>query len=319
MKIIDILTLQNIKGFGIKSVLFINNNYNISQLPIPELRDLLIDANIKNKRITIPLISELEDAKHKAEKIIEASENHGISIVGLNDDNYPHLLKQISDPPTILYCKGNMEALQASYNLAVIGTREPSEYGLKVGRRLSQVFAENEICIISGLAKGCDTVAHLGCIDAKGVTIAVLAHGLEKIYPKINTSLAESILDNNGCLISEYPVGTKSRPNFFIERDRIQSGLSNGVVVIETDIKGGTMHTVSFARKQNRLVAALNSHSDSWRQHRKFLGNLSIIKNGGIPLSSSEEINLFIKQLRGEIVVESDTLFNDNGQGEIFR
>jgi len=123
--------------------------------------------------------------------------------------------------------------------------------------KIAEIFAKKDYVIVSGLAEGIDTAAHRGALSAKGTTVAVVGHGLDTIYPAKNKELAETIIKNNGALVSEYPYGTTISREHLIMRDRIQSGLSLGVFVIETGIKGGTMHTVNFCKKQKRALIVL--------------------------------------------------------------
>jgi DNA protecting protein DprA len=159
----------------------------------------------------------------------------------------------LEDFPILLYCIGNKALLRKEENIAVIGTRENSEVGQKVAKSTAYYFAEKGFTIVSGLARGIDAVGHIGALEAKGGTIAVLID-VSKIYPKENAILAERIVESGGLLLSENKPGSFQGKNAFVLRDRIQSGLSLGIFPIETDIKGGTMHTVGYAKKQNRLI-----------------------------------------------------------------
>ena len=170
-----------------------------------------------------------------------------IQIVTYLDANYPKRLKNIIDQPTVLYYKGNIECLNKKDTVAIIGTREPTEYGVKIARNLGSSFGKRDYVVVSGLALGCDMYGHEGCLDENGTTVAVMPCGLDTVYPAKNKPLAEKILDKGGCLISEYPIKTRVFKNFFVERDRLQSGLSDGVFVIETGEKGGKLHTVGYA------------------------------------------------------------------------
>ena len=157
--------------------------------------------------------------------------------------DYPDALKEISCPPFVLFYKGNYNAIINENTLAIIGSREASKEGQKNAYEMAYLFAKENYSIVSGLAMGCDTYAHKGCLDANGMTVGVLSSGLDTMYPIQNRELAERIIENNGCLLSEYPIGFTSFKNNFIERDRIESGLSLGTIVIEANIKSGTMHT----------------------------------------------------------------------------
>jgi DNA processing protein len=181
------------------------------------------------------------------------------------------------------------------------------------------LFAERGFVIVSGLAKGCDTVAHRGCLDAHGKTVAILGGGIDYIYPKENRPLADEILNTGGCLLSEYKPGMKPQPSFFVERDRLQSGLSQAVIVIETDVKGGSMHTVGFALSQNRLVACLGGHSGKYLSHPKVQGTKLLISDGKASrLSNLEEVESFLEKLIKPII-EPILLPNDLWkQGKLF-
>ena len=136
----------------------------------------------------------------------------------------------------------------------MIGTRRPTPLGLEVARRITTFLVSMGYAIVSGLARGIDTAAHQATVDARGVGIAVLAEGLDRIYPKENRQLTETLVERGGALVSEYPLGTRAQRGYFVERDRLQSALSVAVMPIQTNIDGGTMHTVRFAEAQGRLV-----------------------------------------------------------------
>lgn len=228
-----------------------------------ELRynDIISDNDIKKIIKNEKVYEKVIDREYLERKIFEAKEivaNHskkGIEIVTISSAKYPSLLKLIEDPPVLLYCKGNIELLNKDENLAIIGTREPTNYGIAAAKKVARVFAERGFTIVSGLAIGIDTAGHQGALEAKnGRTIAVMAGSLDNIYPKENRKLAEEILNKDGLLVSEIPLGKKTFKGSFVSRDRIQSGMSLGVCPIQAPLKSGTHHTINFAEKQNRLV-----------------------------------------------------------------
>lgn len=147
-----------------------------------------------------------------------------------------------------------MSILSNSDTIAVVGTRAPTQIGMERARKIAYNMAKSGYVIVSGLAKGIDTAAHLGALEANGSTIAVLGTPLDKIYPAENESLAHRIETESGVLISEYPLGPVISRGAFVQRDRVQSGLSTAVFAIQTDVEGGTMHTVRYAQKYNRLI-----------------------------------------------------------------
>jgi DNA processing protein len=250
---------------------------------------------------------------NNAEKEIDVCANNGINLMSYSDVQYPERLKYIQDPPIILYTKGNISTLNREKSVAIIGTRDPSNYGIEYARRFSKLMASKGFSIISGLASGIDTIGHTACLDENGETAAVLAHGLAtSIYPSENEKLAHRILDEDGCLVSEYGpmVGYKSYT--FVERDRLQAGLSDGIVVIETDVNGGTMHTVKAAISQHRAVGALN-HPSQFASVEKARGNRLLIEKGdAFPLFSLEDINQFETILGSDNWVLNSLFVNRN-------
>lgn len=311
METIDILTLINTPSVGKKSVekiLLECKNYS-SLNGYESLYDLLSTASKTNARIKLPTREVFYNIYNEARELIKASEDEGIHVLDVNNPNFPERLKHIPDAPIILYAKGNLKALNSEKSVAVIGTREPTDFGMKAGEKLSSIFTNKGFTIVSGLAIGCDTAGHLGCVKEHGISIGVLAGGLDKIYPKQSRELADEMLKNNGCLLSEYPIGESPRRNYFVERDRLQSGLSEAVIVIETDVKGGTMHTVGFAGKQNKLLACLGGHPDKYLTHPKIQGTKMLVNEGkAVLLSNPNEIDNFIEK----IVVKIEYDFKNN-------
>ncbi len=247
-------------------------NYKVSKLNIlintlskSEIIDLfngdLVAINMKHNIITEDIFNKLnnqeklQETLDKAKFIIEASNREGISIITIYDEIYPERLKVIKDFPVVLYAKGDIRLLKKSKkSIACVGTRNISNYGVYMIKSLIPIFVKEQFIIISGLALGVDSEAHRECIENKGKTIAVLASGLDAVYPKSNNTLVNQILDTAGLLISEYPVGESAIKHRFIDRNRIVSGLSNGVLLIECKEKSGSMHTVNFAIAQDKFI-----------------------------------------------------------------
>jgi DNA processing protein len=240
---------------------------------------------------------EARPAWTKAKDEIARSDAAGIESIAYYDSDYPARLRDIADPPAVLFVKGNPAALHSTKSVAIVGTREPTSYGAKVAHRSGQAAASADFVVVSGLAHGCDTKAHEGCTEAEGVGVAVLAHGLDRIYPAANRALADRLLHLNGCLVSEYPIGMTPMRTAFAERDRIQSGLSDGVLVVETDLKGGTMHTVRFAEDQKRLLACV-WHPERLRSEPKTQGNQSLIsENRAFAVADGSDLSDFLFKL----------------------
>jgi DNA processing protein len=218
----------------------------------------------------------------------------GIEVIPFPSPDYPDRLRQIDDPPVVLFAKGNIKALCEPASVAIVGTREPTSLGERAAERAGWLAAEAGVMVVSGLALGCDTKAHQGCADAGGIGIAVLANALNRVYPAENSDLAYHLLDQGGCLISENPVGAKLSRWAFAYRDRLQSGLADRVLVIETDVKGGTMHTVKYSRQQRRPLGCID-HPQEFLSAPKTRGNQMLIQNGtAAAISDSESLSSFI-------------------------
>ena len=248
---------------------------------------------------------EVVAAELRAEKIIDKSYGLGIHMVAYSDSSFPIKLKSIvskktsktgkesvkDESPVILYYKGdNINRLNDVKSVAIIGTREPTPEGRKAGIHLSREIAKQGINIVGGLAVGCDTFGHEGAIEANGMTTAFLAHGLHTVYPKENAALAERIVKNGGLLISEYPVGVEPYAPYFVERDRLQSGISDATIVVQTGIVGGTMHAVNATLMNNKPLYAIEYTSPSVMGQEKVIGNRKLIMEGKAkPITKKEK------------------------------
>jgi len=206
-------------------------------------------------------------------------------IISLSDPEYPPRLKEIYDPPVILFIRGDV-AMLSQPGIAMVGTRHPTPYGLGMAERLATDLAARGLVIISGLARGIDTASHRGAIAAKGKTIAVLGTGIDIFYPKENTRLGEQILALGGAMISEFPIGTAPTPQNFPIRNRIISGMSAGVLVVEAAEYSGTRITSRCALEQNRDVYAVPgnvTNKNSW-------GPNTLIKQGAKLVATWEDV-----------------------------
>lgn len=192
----------------------------------------------------------------EVDRILDLTPKIGAKFLTIEDEEYPSLLKQIYDPPVILWVLGDIKVL-SDQSVGIVGTRKASSYGLQVCDYLTRGLVEKGITVCSGLAYGIDARAHKETIASGGKTVAVLGSGVDRIYPGTHRSLVNSIIENSGAVISEYPLGTKPDAPHFPVRNRIISGLSKGVLVIESGIKGGSMITARGALDQNREVFAV--------------------------------------------------------------
>lgn len=210
-----------------------------------------------------------------------------IEEISIESKEYPEQLREIYDAPLKLYILGNKEILKKP-GIAIVGSRKATEYGKKVALQFSKDLSKSGINIISGLALGIDTCAHLGTLypDNIGKTIAVLGSGLDEIYPKQNIELAKQIINCGGCIISEYPLGTKPEKLHFPQRNRIISGLSKGILIIEASEKSGSLITADFALEQGREVFAVPGNISSPTS----VGTNNLIKQGAKLVTSYEDI-----------------------------
>ncbi|MEQ8169996.1 MAG: DNA-processing protein DprA [Candidatus Eremiobacterota bacterium] len=205
-------------------------------------------------------IKEKDRLFKEAEEEIEKTTKKGISIISLSDKSYPSLLKEIPDPPLVLYVKGNLTDKDRN-SVAVIGTRTPDSYGKSVAFDMCKKLATFNFTVVSGMARGIDTIAHRGALNAHGRTIAVIGCGLDIAYPPENYELMDMIAAN-GAVISEFPLGTEPLSCNFPKRNRIISGLSRGILVVQAREKSGTFHTVNSALEQGREVFAIPGSID---------------------------------------------------------
>lgn len=205
--------------------------------------------------------------------------------IKISNKDYPPSLKNIEEPPSTLYIKG--EILQGPC-LAIVGTRRCSAYGKQVALEIAAGLAETGFAVVSGMAKGIDTYAHKGCLEAGGKTIAVLGTGLdeESIYPQENLKLSQEIIEKEGCLMSEYPPGTPGYKSNFPTRNRIISGLSLGVLVVEAKLGSGSLITANWARQQKRKVFAVPGPIHAANSK----GTHLLIKSGAILVENANDI-----------------------------
>ena len=214
-------------------------------------------------------------------------QKENIKILTIKDKAYPKILKTIYDYPVSIFIKGNEKILNNSA-IGIVGCRESSSYGQKVAQYFAYHLAKRNINIVSGLAKGIDSQSHIGAIKAKGITIGVIGNGLDIVYPKENQYLYDKIIEENGAIISEYSLGTNPEKMNFPARNRIISGMSKGILVIEAKKKSGTLITVDFALEQGRNVYVVPGNIDEMNS----VGTNDLIKQGAQIVTSYRDIEL---------------------------
>jgi DNA processing protein len=207
----------------------------------------------------------------------------GVRFTGRGDADYPQLLQEIYDPPLGFYSKGKASLEKRS--IAIIGSRRATLYGVSMAKRLARELASLGFAIVSGLARGIDTAAHEGALDANGVTVAVLGCGVDIVYPPENQALYERVVDS-GRIISEFKLGRRADRQTFPMRNRIISGMSEATIVVESDVKGGSMITARMAGEQGRLVFAVPGRVDQASSR----GCHQLIRDGAILLRSVDDL-----------------------------
>ena len=251
----------------------------------------LARAGLHQKTIDAFLMQRL---KIEPEREVECLEKAQVSILTWRDPTYPALLREIDASPPVLYLKGALSEAD-QFALAVVGTRNVDNYGQQVTERLATELARGQVSVVSGLALGIDALAHNAALEAGGRTIAVLACGLDIVYPAKNAKLARRIVESGqGALLSEYPLGVQPESGNFPARNRIISGLSQGVLVVEAGEQSGALITADFALKQGREVFAVPGNIFSSRN----LGSNRLIRDGARPVLEINDIlealNLFM-------------------------
>ncbi|MCC6159795.1 MAG: DNA-protecting protein DprA [Deltaproteobacteria bacterium] len=210
----------------------------------------------------------------------------GARVISIDDDDYPTPLRALDDAPLLLYVLGEWQG-EDHLAVAMVGTRNPTDYGLRTARSLAREFAGASLAVVSGLALGIDTACHEGALAAPdGRTLAVLGSGIDNITPRSNAGLARMIADGRGAVMTEFFPGMQSFPQNFPRRNRLISGLSMGVVVIEAGEKSGTLHTVDYANRQGKPVFALPGPIDSPASR----GTNALIRDGAPPVTEAMDV-----------------------------
>lgn len=212
----------------------------------------------KSRNSRVYSYNDVAKAFIKTRKIIEKSDQNGIKLISYYDDDFPLELRSMRDKPIMLSARGNFKEINNLVGIAIVGSRIPTKEGEEFAEYLGKYFGEKGYNIVSGLAAGCDTAAHRGCLKGKGFTVALLPHGLHMTYPRKNRQLAEEIVDNGGVLLSEYTFGTGVSGRYFTERDRLQAGLSKATIAIQFEDGGSTIHAINGTIEGDKSLAVVD-------------------------------------------------------------
>lgn len=286
-----LLILNQLKGFGAQTLKTYLGNCGT---PAEVLRQCA-KGKFKDE------ISSLLD-EYQPDKDFEEHSQSGITVLGFGEEGYPRGLTEIYGAPLVLYVRGEIYK-EDLYSVAIVGTRNPSHYGVETATRFAGALAERGITIISGFARGIDSAAHWGAIQAKGRTLAVLGCGVDKVYPPENEKLYGEVAAHGG-FISEYPLGTQPLAYNFPQRNRLISGLSLGVLVVEAHEKSGSLITANFALEQGKEVFAIPGRIDSLSSR----GTNRLIKSGALLVESPEDLLLALAPLLKGYLKEAEDL-----------
>lgn len=315
----QILTLTclkevGVKGVGPQKIFAIGAAIDDRELEINSYEDLAnLMSGMKEKAINKVSLANLNDAYKVAQKIVEASSQSNIGLVGYYDNEFPDVLRKTVnedgklDPPLLLWYRGDFSITQLP-GFAVIGTREATPEGVAGGTYLAGEFAKRGFNIVSGLAVGCDTCGHKGALKVGGKTTAILANGLDhnSIYPPENQNLAEEIVQNGGLLISEYRIGTPVNRYNLVARDRLQSGLSLATLVVQTGEHGGTMHAATATLQAKKPLYTIYFKNEDTRQHEKSLGNALLERQGATYIKGDDNIDEISDKVKNWKPIKTD-------------
>ncbi len=215
-------------------------------------------ARLRAAGVSPAVVKGIESARQQksADDALEELTKHDGRAVAWHDPAYPSQLREIPDPPPLIYVKGNLDCADYQRTVAIVGTRRMTAYGKQVTAQLAGVLARAGLCIVSGMAAGIDGEAHRAALDADGTTVACWGTGLHEVYPRSNRRLVPRILER-GAIVTEYPIGMRGLPENFPQRNRIISGLSLATIVVEAPLESGALHTARYAIEQNREILAV--------------------------------------------------------------
>lgn len=300
---LKIRSFLDIDGIGIIKLLRLTDVFGSVQNIFDDKDNKQKLTEILNSDLTNKILNtthNFDSTKRQYEKEVEKLINLNVQVITYWDDEYPQQLKEIFYPPIILYVLGNLDK-NDEQSISIVGTRSNTDYGKSVTSYFASELASQDMTIVSGMARGIDSIAHKSAIKANGRTIAIIGSGLDNIYPPENKGLFGNIIEN-GAVISEFPLGTKPDAQNFPKRNRIIAGFSLGTLVIETKENGGAMQTAKFAFDQNKDVFAVPGNITSEQSKGT---NILIQRNGAKLVFEPEDILVELKLKLNPIIAKS--------------
>ena len=303
-----LLTLQSYPGIGPKTLTSLLEEKR-NEILSPGQLDAAFADRLGNRKVSLALgkrPGEWKTLESSAAASLGRAKAEGIQVLYPYMDDYPRRLLRRRHHPPILFAKGNVASLNWEKAVAMVGTRNPTDFGLRMGRKLSRVLAEDGYAVVSGLAIGCDSAAHEGALDVGAPTVAVLPTPLDAlVYPKENQGLAERILESGGALVSEYAPGTRlsgrQLAGNLVARDEWQPVLADGIVAFETAVDGGTRHALKYAKDAGVPIGVFDYRSRGevdFACDPRFGGNVDyLINKGASPIYGPETIQLFERRM----------------------
>ena len=288
------ISLNMTPGVGPRKATQLLEKFGSAENIFHALRSQLEGLRLKPETIQSIIKKEFHE---KAERELENVKKLGGDILILDDGSYPNLLREIPDPPITLYVRGNWQECFEMPCIGVVGSRRCSTYGRNASEMLGRDLAENGVCVVSGFARGIDSSAHQGAIIGKGKTVAVFGTGLDGLYPKENGKLVDEIIDSGGAIVTQFPLGTPPLRVNFPYRNRIISGLSLGILVIEASERSGSLITARLAMEQDREVMALPGNITS----KTSFGTNYLIKSGAKLVQQWQDV---VSEFPSEIAAE---------------
>lgn len=302
-----LLIFQHTDGIGSVTMRKIYDYFTSFSIAAEATDEELRAAGVRSNSLGT-LRENLRNSEQFIQKIKVNIAKYGVDIITFDEEDYPQLLLETYDFPFALYIKGNRKILNAS-SISVVGTREPSYYGKWTAGELGKYLAIHGVPVVSGLARGIDKHVHDGALVNKGKCIAVVATGLDQVYPPNHAYLYERIIENHGCIISEYPLGTGPHKGHFPARNRIISGISLATIVVESKARGGALITADQALEQNREVFAIPGNINSPNS----AGTNHLIKQGAKLISRWDDIFEELQEFT-HLLAKDDSSTNQPGQ-----